>query len=166
MRLYFYTYLFLLLQGCALTKNNDYILNYNELKVVSDIDSLVAREPSFYPSIQEFSNSNACIQTYKELQKEGYMLLGYAIFQHKGKLSEGLAIQTGKDLGAHTILLSRELANSGSLDNVEAETGPGYNSGMNGSPIIEALISSEEISKSNRKTFYLHNALFLVKTTP
>tara|TARA_B100000524_G_scaffold30546_2_gene15185 strand:+ start:1282 stop:1782 length:501 start_codon:yes stop_codon:yes gene_type:complete len=165
-KLYFYIYLFVALQGCALTKNNDYILNYKELRVASDSDSLVAREASFYPSIQEFSNSNACMKTYKELQKEGYLLLGYAIFQHKGKLSEGLAIQTGKGLGAHTILLSRELANSGSLYNVEPETGPGYNSGMNGSPIIEALISSEEISKSNGKTFYLHNALFLVKTTP
>jgi hypothetical protein len=165
-KLYFYIYLFVALQGCALTKNNDYILNYKELRVPSDMDSLVAREASFYPSIQEFSNSNACMKTYKALQKEGYLLLGYAIFQHKGKLSEGLAIQTGKDLGAHKILLSRELANSGSLDNVETETRPGYNSGMKGSPIIEALISSNEISKSNGKTFYLHNALFLVKTTP
>ena len=166
MKLYFYIYLFVALQGCALTKNNDYTLNYKELRVPSDMDLLVAREASFYPSIQEFSNSNACMKTYKEIQKEGYLLLGYAIFQHKGKLSEGLAIQTGKDLGAHTILLSRELANSGSLDNVEPETGPGYNSGIKGSPIIEALISSEEISKSNGKTFYLHNALFLVKTMP
>ena len=166
MRLYLYTYFFLLLQGCALTKNNDYILNYNELKVVSDIDSLVEREPSFYPSIQEFSNSNACMKTYKELQKEGYLLLGYAIFQHKGKLSEGLAIKTGKDLGAHKILLSRELANSGSLDNVAPENGPGYNSGIKGSPIIEALLSSEDMNKSNGKTFYLHNTLFLVKTKP
>ena len=166
MKLYFYIYLFVALQGCALTKNNDYTLNYKELRVPSDMDLLVAREASFYPSIQEFSNSNACMKTYKELQKEGYLLLGYAIFQHKGKLSEGLAIQTGKDLGAHKILLSRELANSGSLDNLETETDPGYNSGMKGSPIIEALISSDEISKSNGKTFYLHNALFLVKTTP
>lgn len=166
MRLYFYTYLFLLLQGCALTKNNDYILNYNELKVVSDIDSLVDREPSFYPSIQEFSNSNACMKTYKELQKEGYLLLGYAIFQHKGKLSEGLAIKTGKELGAHKILLSRELANSGTLDNVAPENGPGDNSGIKGSPIIEALLSSEDINKSNGKTLYLHNTLFLVKTKP
>ena len=166
MKFYFCIYLFVALQGCSLTKNNDYILNYKELRVASDTDSLVAREASFYPSIQEFSNSNACMKTYKELQKEGYLLLGYAIFQHKGKLSEGLAIQTGKNLGAHKILLSRELANSGSLDNVEPEIGPGYNSGIKGSPIIEALISSEEISKSNGKTFYLHNALFLVKTMP
>tara|TARA_B100001063_G_scaffold196975_1_gene189067 strand:- start:1462 stop:1962 length:501 start_codon:yes stop_codon:yes gene_type:complete len=165
-RLYSYIYLLIALQSCALTKNNDYILNYKELRVASDIDSLVARAVSFYPSIQEFSNSNACMKAYEELQKEGYLLLGYAIFQHKGKLSEGLAIQTGKDLGAHKILLSRELANSGSLDNVEPETGPGYNSGIKGSPIIEALLSSEEISKSNGKKFYLHNALFLVKTTP
>jgi hypothetical protein len=163
-KLYFYIYLFFALQGCALTKNNDYILNYKELRVPSDIDSLVAREASFYPSIQEFSNSNACMKTYKALQKEGYLLLGYAIFQHKGKLSEGLAIQTGKDLGAHKILLSRELENSGSLDNVDPENGLGYNSGIKGSSIIEALISSEEISKSSGKTFYLHNALFLVKT--
>ena len=166
MKLYFYIYLFVALQGCALTKNNDYILNYKELRVASDTDSLAVRAASFYPSIQEFSNSNACMNTYKELQKEGYLLLGYAIFQHKGKLSEGLAIQTGKDLGAHKILLSRELANSGSLDNVDPENGPGYNSGIKGSPIIEALISSEEISKSNGKKFYLHNALFLVKTRP
>ncbi len=142
------------------------MLNYKELRVYSDIDASVDEAASFYPSIQEFSNSNACMNTYAKLQKEGYLLLGYAIFQHKGKLSEGLAIQTGKDLGAHKILLSRELANSGSLNNVETETGLGYNSGMKGSPIIEALLSSEGINKSNGKTLYLHNALFLVKTAP
>ena len=166
MRIYFYISVFILLQSCALTKNNDYLLNYKELRVASDTDSLVAREALFYPSIQEFSNSNACMKTYKELQKEGYLLLGYAIFQHKGKLSEGLAIQTGKDLGAHKILLSRELANSGSLDNVEPENGPGYNSGIKGSPIIEALLSERQTNKSNGDTFYLHSTLFLVKTTP
>ena len=106
------------------------------------------------------------MKTYKELQKEGYLLLGYAIFQHKGKLSEGLAIKTGKDLGAHKILLSRELANSGTLDNVAPENGPGDNSGIKGSPIIEALLSSEDINKSNGKTLYLHNTLFLVKIKP
>ena len=103
---------------------------------------------------------------YKELQKEGYLLLGYAIFQHKGKLSQGLAIQTGKQLGAHKILLSRELANSGSLNNVEPENGPGYNSGFKESPIVEALLSNKENSKSNGKIFYLHNTLFLVNTNP
>ena len=166
MRLYFYIFLFIALQSCALTKNNDYVLNFKEIRVVSDVNSLAERSASLYPTIVEFSNSNACMAAYKELQKEGYLLLGYAIFQHKGKLSQGLAIQTGKQLGAHKILLSRELANSGSLNNVEPENGPGYNSGFKESPIVEALLSNKENSKSNGKIFYLHNTLFLVNTTP
>ena len=142
------------------------MLNYQELRVVSDIDSLVDRGPSLYPEMKDFPRSNACMKAYKEFKNEGYILLGYSIFQHKGKLSQGLAIQTGKELGAHMILMSRELANSGSLDNVDPENGPGYNSAFKGSPIIEALLSERQTNKSNGNTFYLHSTLFLVKTTP
>lgn len=152
-----------MLQSCALNKNNDYVSNYKELRRVSEIDSLLKPSPAFYPTVTEFSNSNACMKAYKELQKEGFLLLGYAIFQHKGKLSQGLAIKTGKELGAHAILLSRELANSSTLEKTDLEDGPGYNSGFKGSPIIEALLSVEESDKSNGKTYYLHNTLFLVK---
>ena len=103
------------------------------------------------------------MKAYKEHQKEGFLLLGYAIFQHKGKLSQGLAIKTGKELGAHKILLSHELANSSTLKNTQRGSGPGFNSGFKGSPIVEALLSTEERDKSNGKIFYLHNTLFLVK---
>tara|TARA_B100001287_G_scaffold178093_1_gene150161 strand:+ start:1005 stop:1472 length:468 start_codon:yes stop_codon:yes gene_type:complete len=151
------------LQGCALFKNNDYALNFKELRRVSEIDSLLRPGPTFYPKVTEFSNSNACMKAFKALQSEDFLLLGYAIFQHKGKLSQGLAIKMGKELGAHKILLSRELANSSTLENIAREDGPGFKSGFKGSPFIEALLSVEERDKTNGKAFYLHSTLFLVK---
>ena len=163
MNISFYIFIFLVLQGCALHKNNDYAINFKELRRVSEVDSLLKTSPTFYPTVTEFSNSNDCMKAYKELQKEGFLLLGYAIFQHKGKLSQGLAIKTGKELGAHKILLSRELANSSTLKNTERGNSPGFNSAFKGSPIVEALLSTEERDKSNGKILYLHNTLFLVK---
>ena len=152
-----------MLQGCALFKNNDYARNFKELRRVSEIDSLLRPGPTFYPKVTEFSNSNACMKAFKALQSEDFLLLGYAIFQHKRKLSQGLAIKMGKELGAHKILLSRELANSSTLKNTERGNSPRFNSALKGSPIVEALLSTEERDKSNGKILYLHNTLFLVK---
>lgn len=154
----------LLLVGCGVFRTNKFLSTYTQLQDPIQIEKKVSIADDYYPEVQTFSSTDLCLEAYREMKSEGYVLIGYSMFYNEGKMSQGLAVKSGKDLGAHRVLLSREPGNSGSLDEVLSEERPGYNSDLKGSPLIDALLSREDDKKTNSKTFYLHNTLFLVQT--
>ena len=99
MKISFYIFIFLVLQGCALHKNNDYAVNFKELRRVSELDSLLKTGPTFYPTVTEFSNSNDCMKAYKEHQKEGFLHLDPNIITVKESLVRALRSRQAKNLG-------------------------------------------------------------------
>ena len=86
-------------------------------------------------------------------------MLGYALFDFEGKLSEGLAIETGKKLGAHMVLLAREAGNSGSLSTLSSTNEKGYKGGQ----IFEEFVHMPKKKRASLQTEFYHSVLFLVK---
>lgn len=104
-------------------------------------------------------NAEASLNEYQRLKSDGYVLLGYSMFHHDGKMSEGLAIQTGKKLGAHLILISRTRSNSGALDNQELLE----REQVKRPAIVEALVYKPKFNKENASLSYFHSVLFLTQ---
>ena len=148
-----------LICSCQLQKENIYLEHFKEVNALASISKVEPKNPDDYPDIQTFSNTNACLESYKNLRKEGYVMLGYALFDFEGKLSEGLAIETGKKIGAHKVLLARELGNSGVLNTLSSENDKGFQ----GAQIFEDLVHQSKDRKSFIETEHFHSVLFLVK---
>lgn len=149
----------ILLYSCGLLKTNKFLTYYKEVNDISIIENKIDVGEKYYPTVQEMENSNACIKEYQRLKSEGYILIGYSLFHNEGKMSQGLVIQAGMKLGAHKVLLSRELSHSGSLDN----QAPVQDDKFKGAPILEALAPKPDTEKGSSKNNFLHNALFLVQ---
>ena len=159
MKITFSLILLAILNSCALSKNNKFLSCYKEVNTLSEIEKTVDLGLNYYPDIKSFANSEASLNEYQRLKSDGYVLLGYSMFHHEGKMSEGLAIQTGKKLGAHLILISRARSNSGALDNQELLE----REQIKGPAILEALIYKPNFKKGNASLSYFHSVLFLVQ---
>jgi hypothetical protein len=134
-------------------------MHYKEVNDISIIENKIEFGDKNYPTVLEMANSNACIKEYQRLKSEGYILMGYSLFDNKGKMSQGLVIQAGLKLGAHKILLSRENSHSGPLDN----RFPLPDEMFKERPIIEAIMENEGSEKKSPINSYAHLALFLVQ---
>ena len=145
--------------SCKLHKENIYLEHFKEVNSIGSISEVEPKNPNEYPQIQTFSSTNACLESFKNLKKEGYVMLGYALFDFEGKLSEGLAIETGKKLGAHMVLLAREAGNSGSLSTLSSTNEKGYKGGQ----IFEEFVHMPKKKRASLQTEFYHSVLFLVK---
>lgn len=145
--------------SCKLHKENIYLEHFKEVNSIGSISDVEPKNPNEYPQIQTFSSTNACLESFKNLKKEGYVMLGYALFDFEGKLSEGLAIETGKKLGAHMVLLAREAGNSGSLSTLSSTNEKGYKGGQ----IFEEFVHMPKKKRASLQTEFYHSVLFLVK---
>ena len=133
-------------------------MHYKEVNETSTIDDKIDYGDEYYPTVLEMDNSNACIKEYQRIKPDGYVLIGYSLFDNDGKMSQGLVIQAGMKLGAHKILLSRENSHSGSLGHHPLLPDEKAKSG----PIVEALVSQLGAENGNPKN-HVHLALFLVQ---
>ena len=115
MKFLLFLFVTIILNSCSLLSTNKYIMHYNEVNDINAIENKVDQVDNFYPTVIEMKSSNACIEEYNRLKREGYLLIGYSLFHDDGKLSKGILVQTGKKLGAHKVLFSRERSYSGSL---------------------------------------------------
>ena len=158
-RLYLLLFILTVICSCKLHKENIYLEHFKEVNSIASISEVDPKNPDDYPNIQTFSSTNACLESFKNLKKEGYVMLGYALFDYEGKLSEGLAIETGKKIGAHKVLLAREAGNSGVLNTLSSENDKGFQ----GAQIFEDLVHQSKERKSFIETEYFHSVLFLVK---
>ena len=145
--------------SCKLHKENIYLEHFKEVNSIGSISDVEPKNPNEYPQIQTFSSTNACLESFKNLKKEGYVMLGYALFDFEGKLSEGLAIETGKKLAAHMVLLAREAGNSGSLSTLSSTNEKGYKGGQ----IFEEFVHMPKKKRASLQTEFYHSVLFLVK---
>jgi len=145
--------------SCGVLKTNKYLMHYKELNEVSGLENVMDLGDKYHPRIIEFQNSNTCVEEYQRLRAEGYTLIGYSLFQHEQKLSNGLAVQAGKKLGAHKVLLSREKSNEGSSDH----RFPLPDEMFKEKPIIQAIMENEGSEKKTAISSYAHLALFLVQ---
>ena len=110
-------------------------MHYKEVSDISSIENKLKHEKRFYPTAIEMESSNACVEEYVRLKPEGYILIGYSLFHHEGKMSQGLLIQSGVKLGAHKIIFSRERSYSGSLSPQTHDSEEKFE----GRPILESL---------------------------
>lgn len=159
MRICLFFFIIAVICSCKLHKENIYLEHFKEVNSIGSISDVEPKNPNEYPQIQTFSSTNACLESFKNLKKEGYVMLGYALFDFEGKLSEGLAIETGKKIGAHKVLLAREAGNSGELNTLSSENEKGFQ----GAQIFEDLVHQSRQRKSYIQTEYFHSVLFLVK---
>lgn len=157
MKTRFLLLILIILNSCALSKNNKFLSCYKEVNALSKTKKPVDVGLNYYPDIKSFVNAEASLNEYQRLKSDGYALLGYSMFHHDEKMSEGLAIQTGKKLGAHLILISRARSNSGALDNQELLE----REQVKRPAIVEALVYKPEQKKASSS--YFHNVLFLVQ---
>ena len=132
-------------------------MHYKEVNDISTIENKIDQGDKYYPAVLEMDNSNACIKEYQRLKPEGYLLMGYSLFDNDAKMSKGLVIQAGMKLGAHKVLLSRENSHSGSLDHQTLLPDEKFKI----SPIVEAMESNPRNEKANNN--HVHMALFLVQ---
>jgi len=114
------------LYGCKLSEKNGYLEHFTEVNPLVSIQNVADLGNDYYPSIESYAQVNLCLESYQRLKNQGYVMLGYSLFEYDGKLSEGLAIQTGKELGAHKVLLAREEGNSGTLKAFSPSNEKGY----------------------------------------
>lgn len=159
MKTCFVLLLLITLQSCVLSKTNKYLSSYIKINETSEIEDLIDVGINYYPTIQTFATMDASLEEYQRLKSEGYSLIGYAMFHNEGKMSEGLAVQTGKKLGAHMVLISRERSDSGSLENQRRLDKEKFR----GPEILEFLASKPQFDKGNSSLNYFHNVLFLVQ---
>ena len=134
-------------------------MHYKEVNDISTIENKIDLGDKYYPSVLEMENNNACVKEYQRLKSEGYILMGYSLFQKKKKMSQGLALQAGMKLGAHQVLLSRENSHSGSLDSQF----PLPDEMFKERPIIQAIMENNDLEKKSPINSYAHLALFLVQ---
>ena len=158
-RLCLFFFILALICSCKLHKENVYLEHFKEVNSIASISEVEPKSSDDYPDIQTFSSTNACLESFKKLKEEGYVMLGYALFDYEGKLSEGLAIEKGKKIGAHKVLLAREAGNSGELNTLSSENEKGFQ----GAQIFEDLVHQSRQRKSYIQTEYFHSVLFLVK---
>ena len=158
-RLCLFFFIIAVICSCKLHKENVYLEHFKEVNALASISEVEPKNPDDYPDIQTFSRTNACLESFKNLKKEGYVMLGYALFDFEGKLSEGLAIETGKKLGAHMVLLAREAGNSGSLSTLSSTNEKGYK----GALILEEFVHMPKQRRASLQTEFYHSVLFLVK---
>lgn len=134
-------------------------MHYKEVNDLDAIENKIDHGDKFYPSVLEMKNSNACLDKYNRLKSEGYVLIGYSLFHHEGKMSHGILVQTGKKLGAHKVLFSRERSYSGSL-----RTSPiNSDEKFQGQPFVRSLAERTSNQYDSPSNNYVHNALFLVQ---
>jgi hypothetical protein len=74
-------------------------------------------------------------------------------------MSHGILVQTGKKLGAHKVLFSRERSYSGSLNTKPLNTDEKFE----GRPILKSLAYEPDNQYEPSSNNYIHNALFLVQ---
>lgn len=148
----------ILLCGCGVLKTNKYLLHYTVVNDIDSIENRIDHGDKYYPAVREMVNSNMCIEEYQRIKPEGYVLLGYSLFENDEKMSQGLVIQAGLKLGTHLVILSRENSNSGVLEQQPLLPDEKFKTG----PIAEALISKSRTEKGNTKN-HIHMALFLVQ---
>ena len=134
-------------------------MHYNEVNDINAIENKVDQVDNFYPTVIEMKSSNACIEEYNRLKREGYLLIGYSLFHDDGKLSQGILVQTGKKLGAHKVLFSRERSYSGSLSKSLLKSDEKFER----QPILKSLAEPSSNQYDNPSNNYVHNALFLVQ---
>jgi hypothetical protein len=148
----------ILLCSCGVLKTNKYLMHYTVVNDVATIGNNIDRGDKHYPIVREMVNSNACIEEYQRIKPEGYVLLGYSLFDNDEKMSQGLVIQAGMKLGAHLIILSRENGASGVLNHQPLLPDEKIKRGT----IVEALVSkpSDELGNTNN---HVHMALFLTQ---
>ena len=148
----------ILLCGCGVLKTNKYLMHYTVVNDLATIGNNIDHGEKYYPAVREMVNSNMCIEEYQRIKPEGYVLLGYSLFDNDEKMSQGLVIQAGMKLGAHLVILSRENGVSGVLNHQPLLPDEKFKTG----PIAEALISKSRTEKGNTKN-HSHMALFLVQ---
>ena len=153
--LFFSVFLF----GCGLFKPNKYIMHYNELRELSAGDKVIDQGKRHRANAIEMTSNTACIEEYRRLHAQGYTLIGYSLFQHEEKLSNGLAVQAGIRLGAHRVLYSRQQSNGESSD----RRFPVLDELIKEGPIIKAIFEDETPGKQSQLNLYSHLALFLIK---
>ncbi len=134
-------------------------MHYNQVNDINAIENKVDHGEKFYPTVLELGNSNACVKEYDRLKSEGYILIGYSLFHHDRKMSHGILVQTGKKLGAHKVLFSRERSYSGSLNTKPLNTDEKFE----GRPILKSLAYEPDNQYETSSNNYIHNALFLVQ---
>ena len=134
-------------------------MHYKEVNDLNAVANKIDLGDKFYPSVVEMKSSNACLEEYERLKSEGYKLIGYSLFHHEHKMSQGILVQTGKKLGAHMVLFSRERSYSGSLSTSPLKSDEKFERQPFVKPLAERT-DTQYISPSNN---YVHNALFLVQ---
>ncbi len=149
----------LVLLSCRVLKNNTYIMHYTEVNALDALENKLDLGEKNHPKVLELESSDACVEEYERLKTEGYQLQGYSLFDHKGKMSHGVALEAGIKLGAHMVLLARERSHSGSLN---PENEDAFRKFKN-EPIIEALLTDGDQASKNKSKSYRHNALFLIQ---
>jgi hypothetical protein len=147
------------LNGCKLSEKNAYLEHFTEVNPLVSIQNVADLGIDYYPELESFSQVDLCLESYQRLKDQGYVMLGYSLFEYDGKLSEGLAIQTGKQLGAHKVILAREARNSGGLKVLSPTNEKGYKGAM----ILEDFVHKSKEKQSNLQTEFYHSILFLVK---
>ena len=81
------------------------------------------------------------------------------MFHHERKISQGILVQTGKKLGAHMVLFSRERSYSGSLSTSPLKSEEKFES----QPFVKPLAERSSNQFDSPSNNYVHNALFLVQ---
>jgi hypothetical protein len=147
------------LYGCKLSEKNSYLEHFTEVNPLVSIQNVADLGNDYYPELESYAQVNLCLESYQRLKDQGYVMLGYSLFEYDGKLSEGLAIQTGKKLGAHKVLLAREAGNSGMLKALSPTNEKGYK----GALILEEIVHKPKEKQSILQTEFYHSVLFLVK---
>ena len=159
MKCLFVLFIPILLCQCSLLTTNKYLMHYKEVSDISSIENKLEHEKRFYPTALEMESSNACVEEYVRLKPDGYILIGYSLFHHEGKMSQGLLIQSGVKLGAHKIIFSRERSYSGSLSPQTHDSEEKFE----GRPILESLAYKPSKQYETSSNNYVHHALFLVQ---
>ena len=134
-------------------------MHYKEVNDLNAVANKIDLGDKFYPSVVEMKSSNACLEEYERLKSEGYKLIGYSLFLHEHKKSQGILVQTGKKLGAHMVLFSRERSYSGSLRASPTNSDEKFE----GQPILKSLAEQPHNQFDSPSNNYVHNALFLVQ---
>lgn len=134
-------------------------MHYKEVNDLNAIENKIDHGDKFYPSVMEMKSSNACADEYIRLKSEGYVLLGYSLFHHERKMSQGILVQTGKKLGAHKVLFSRERSYSGSLSTSPLKSEEKFER----QPFVNSLAERTDTQYDSPSNNYVHNALFLVQ---
>ena len=134
-------------------------MHYKEVNDLNAIENKIDHGDKFYPSVLEMKSSNACLEEYERLKSEGYKLIGYSVFHHERKISQGILVQTGKKLGAHMVLFSRERSYSGSLSTSPLKSDEKFER----QPFVKPLAERSSNQFDSPSNNYVHNALFLVQ---